>query len=123
MTKRLCALSTTQPGVMCFVDSSCIKQTIEIDELTVVRKYPPDAELANYPQNKLNRNIEAYDRNDNLVWIIEEAPDGGENLDKAYMRIWLENGRLIAGNWIGVDYFVALDKGTVTPVKTNIRPW
>jgi len=105
------------------MDSSCIKQIIEIGELKVVRKYPPDTELANYPQNKLNRNIEAYDQNDNLVWIVEEAPDGGENLDKAYMKIWLDDGRLIAGNWIGIDYLVDIDKGSVSPIKTNIRPW
>jgi len=107
----------------CFVDSSWIKQKVEIGDLKIVRKYPPDTKLASYPRNKLNRNIEAYDQNDNLVWVIEEAPDGGENLDKAYMKIWLEDGRLIAGNWIGIDYLVDLDKGSVSPIKTNIRPW
>jgi len=110
-------------NVRCSVDRSCIKQVIEIGELKVIRKYPLDEELVTYPQEKLNRNIEAYDQNDNLVWVIEEAPDGGENQDKAYMKIWLEEGRLIAGNWIGIDYLVDLKTGSVSPVKTNVRPW
>ena len=105
------------------MEGSWIKQVVEFGDLKIVRKYPPDAELANYPRDKLNRNIEAYDQNDNLVWVIEEAPDGGENLDKAYMKIWLEDGRLIAGNWIGIDYLVDLDNGSVSPTKAKMRPW
>ena len=105
------------------MDSSCVKQIVEVGDLRIVRKYPPDSELSNFPQNKLNRNIEAYDQDDNLVWVIDEAPDGGDNLDKAYMKIWLEDGKLIAGNWIGIDYLVNLDNGAVSPIKANKRPW
>jgi hypothetical protein len=105
------------------MDNSYIRQIIEIENLIVVRKYPPDEGLVSYPQKKLNRNIEAYDQDDNLVWVIEEAPDGRENQDKAYMKIWLEEDRLVAGNWIGIDYFVDLSTGAVSSAKTNVRPW
>ena len=110
-------------GVMCSIDRSCIRQTIEIGKLKVVRIYPSDEELVNYPQEKLNRNIEAYDQDDNLIWVIEEAPDGGENRDKAYMNIWLKEDRLVAGNWTGIDYYVDVNTGAVSLVKTNVRPW
>jgi hypothetical protein len=108
---------------MCQMNRSCIKQAIEIGKLRVIRIYPSDEELVSYPQKKLNRNIEAYDQDNNLIWVIEEAPDGGENRDKAYMKIWLEEDRLVAGNWIGIDYFVDLNTGAVNSVKTNERPW
>jgi len=108
---------------MCSMDRSYIRQIIEVSKLKVVRKYPPDEELVNYPQKKLNRNVEAYDQDENLVWVIEEAPDGGENQDKAYMNIWLEEDRLVAGNWIGIDYLVDVNTGAVSSVKTNVRPW
>jgi hypothetical protein len=65
----------------------------------------------------------AYDQDGNLVWVIEEAPHGGEDQDKTYMNLSLEKGKLIAGNFIGIDYFVNEDTGTVSPVKTSIRPW
>ena len=110
-------------GVMCSMDRSYVRQIIEVGKLKVVRKYPPDEELVNYPQKKLNRNIEAYDQDDNLVWVIEEAPDGGENQDKAYMNMWLEEDRLVAGNWIGIDYLVDVNTGAVSSVKTHERPW
>jgi len=105
------------------MNDSDIRQEIEIGDLTIVRKYPSEEGLKTCPQFELNRNIEAYDQNGNLVWVIEEAPDGGANQDKAYMKIWLEEGRLIAGNWIGIDYLVDVISGKVGPINFNARPW
>ena len=105
------------------MDSAEIKQTIEINGLKVIRKYPSDEKLMSYPQEQLNRNIEAYNSNNELVWVIQEAPQGGENQDKAYMHLEIKNDQIIAGNFIGIDYFVNLNNGTVTPVITGSRPW
>jgi len=100
-----------------------IKQVIEIEELKVIRKYPPDDTLMDYPQENLNRNVEAYNKNNELVWVIAEAPHGGENRDKAYMNLFVQDGQLVAGNFIGVDYYVNLADGSVTPTRTDVRPW
>ena len=100
-----------------------VKQRIEIGELTVVRLYPSDDMLNDYPQEKLNRNVYAYNAIGKLMWQIQEAPDGGVGEDKAYMNIKLEGDKLIVGNWIGADYVVDLGAGGVSQVKKNIRPW
>ena len=100
-----------------------IKQKVEIGELTVVRLYPSDDMLNSYPQEKLNRNVYAFNTSGELMWQIQEAPDGGVGEDKAYMNIKLESDKLIVGNWIGADYVVDLSTGGVVQVKNNIRPW
>lgn len=100
-----------------------IKQKIEIGEMIVVRVYPSDEKLNAYPQEKLNRNVYAFNLSGELVWQIQEAPHGGVGEDKAYMNIGLENGRLMAGNWIGIDYFVGLCSGKVSQAQKNVRPW
>jgi len=105
------------------MDDALIKQTVEIDGLKIQRKYPSDDKLMEYPQENLNRNVYAFNERGELVWTIQEAPHGGENQDKAYMSLVIENGKLIAGNFIGVDYIVKLEDGTVTPQNTNTRPW
>jgi len=105
------------------MDSALIRQTIEIEGLKILRKYPSDEKLMSYPQEKLNRNVSALNENGDLVWTIQEAPQGGEDQDKAYMLISLENGKLVAGNFLGIDYYVNLQDGTVTPKDTNSRPW
>ena len=103
--------------------SAAIKQRLELGELTIVRLYPSDDMLNAYPQEKLNRNVYAYNTSGKLMWQIQEAPDGGIGEDKAYMNIKLESDKLIVGNWIGVDYVVDLGTGGVVQVKNNIRPW
>jgi hypothetical protein len=105
------------------MDSTLIKQAIEIEGLKVIREYPSDENLMGYPQEKLNRNVSAFNEAGDLIWIIQEAPHGGEGQDKAYMFISIENGHLVAGNFIGVDYFVNPKDGTVAPKDKNARPW
>jgi len=105
------------------MDNNYIKEVIEIEGLRILRKYPPDDILMNFSQTKLNRNIEAYNRENKLIWVIQEAPQGGKDQDKAYMNIWVKENRLIAGNFIGIDYLVNLTTGAVTPINKDTRPW
>ncbi len=100
-----------------------VKQRLELGGLIIVRVYPTDENLNSYPQEKLNRNVYAYDLLGQLIWQIQEAPHGGVEEDKAYMNIKVDDGSLVAGNWIGIDYQVKLDNGMVIPLKQGTRPW
>ncbi len=100
-----------------------IKQCVKVGGMTVVRVYPSDKMLNDYPQDKLNRNVYAYDVSGELVWQIQEAPHGGSGEDKAYMDIKVDGDKLVAGNWIGVDYFVNIANGIVSQAQKDIRPW
>lgn len=100
-----------------------LKQTLELGDLTIVRVYPSNDELNSYPHNDFNRNVYAYNSSGELVWQIQEAPHGGVGEDKAYMIVKIDKGKLVAGNWIGVDYEVNLEDGTVVPLRKNVRPW
>lgn len=100
-----------------------IKQRVELGKLIVIRVYPSDDVLNDYPQKKLNRNVYAYDVSGELVWQIQEAPHGGSGEDKAYMDIKIDGGKLVAGNWIGVDYLVNAASGVVSQAQKDIRPW
>lgn len=103
--------------------SAPVKQKMKIGGLTIIRIYPNDDFLASYSQQDLNRNVYAYDSSGNFAWQIQEAPHGGDGEDKAYMNINFIDGRLIAGNWIGIDYCVDLESGNVSQVKKDARPW
>ena len=91
--------------------------------MLVVRVYPSDEMLNNYPRTDLNRNVYAYSLSGDLLWQIQEAPHGGIEDDKAYMDLRFEEGQIIVGNWIGVDYVVDHECGEVSQSKKNIRPW
>jgi len=100
-----------------------IEQKIELHGLYIVRIYPTDDELDVYPQEKLNRNVYAYNETGGLVWQIDEVPHGDKDSAKAYMNIWVEKGDLIASNWVGLDYRVNLKNGSVDSYRKNVRPW
>jgi len=100
-----------------------IEQIIEFHGLYIVRIYPNDDELDIYPQENLNRNVYAYNEIGELVWQIDEVPHGDKGGDKAYMNLWIENKDLIASNWVGLDYRVNLDNGSIGVYRENVRPW
>lgn len=100
-----------------------VKQKLVVGKLIVVRVYPLDEDLNSYPQEKLNRNVYAYNDQGKLAWQIQEAPHGDVSMDKAYMGVKVKNDILVAENWIGVDYSVNLKDGTVKPLDKNVRPW
>lgn len=99
------------------------RQRISFEGLEIVRLYPSDEMLMEYPRIKLNRNVEAYSPSGELVWIIEECSVGGTDEDKPYMNIFIKNGQLIASNWIGLDFVVNLENGKIRPEKIGVRPW
>lgn len=105
------------------MDNGKIRQRIKIEGLEIIRRYPSDDTLANYPREKLNRNVEAYNTDGELAWVIQECPAGALNEDKAYMDIHIKDGQLIAGNWVGLDFIVNLETGSVSPAKKGVRPW
>ena len=105
------------------MDSANIRQRINLQGLSIIRIYPSDNDLMNYPREKLNRNVAAYKENGELVWLIQECPVGGLDQDKAYMNIQVKDEQLIAGNWVGLDFVVDLKSGNVTPYKIGVRPW
>ena len=57
------------------MNNNNIKQSLDFMGLKIIRRYPSDDDLMSYPRSKLNRNVEAYDQNGNLVWVIQECPD------------------------------------------------
>ena len=99
-----------------------IKQRVDLNSLIIVRVYPSDEMLKNYHRDELNRNIYAYDLSGELVWQIQEAPHGGVEEDKAYMDIRYVDDKIVAGNWIGVDYLVDESSGVVAPNRKDVRP-
>lgn len=63
---------------------------------------------------QFNRNILFIEDDGAVRWQIEESPHGTES-DKPFMNLWLaEDGRLVAGNWNGIDYNIRLDSGKIT---------
>jgi len=105
------------------MNNNNIQQSLEFMRLKIIRRYPSDEDLVSYPRSKLNRNVEAYDKKGNLVWVIQECPVGGAEQDKAYMNIWIESEKLLAGNWVGLDFIVNIENGNVSPAKLGVRPW
>ena len=61
-----------------------------------------------------NRNIFAVDPKGNIKWQIQPSPYGGEGRDNPFVRLWVsEQGDLIAGDFIGVDFIVNPKDGTL----------
>jgi hypothetical protein len=98
-----------------------IENLIELKDMIVIilddnETLPSDSRL-------LDRNIYAFNKQAHEIWRIQQCPHGGEQ-PKPYMLIKKnENGELIASNYIGVDYIVNLNNGSVEPYGSGIRPW
>lgn len=87
-----------------------VVQSVLAKNLIIVRLSVP-------AKKKFNRNIYAFTLGGELAWQIEEAPHGGD-ISKPFMNLWLsQDGQLIAGNWIGVDYKVYLQNGGIEAIK------
>lgn len=87
-------------------------QAIDLQGFIIVRVEPTIGEI-------YNRNIFALDDGGNIKWQIVESPHGTE-MDKPYTSISVtaDNG-LLAGNWNGVDYAVALVDGSISTKSFN----
>lgn len=76
-------------------------------DLFLVRIAPPVGVV-------FNRNVFAVSSEGRMLWQIAERPHGTQG-DSPYINIYFDGGgRLIAGNWNGVDYFVDLASGDVS---------
>ncbi len=61
-----------------------------------------------------DRNVYALDYDGKVLWRIELCPYGGER-SKPYTIIYsLGSETLVAGNWIGYDFYVDLKDGHIT---------
>ncbi len=66
-----------------------------------------------------NRNVFAFSAQGELIWQIEECPHGTE-VDKPFIGISCNNDdRIIASNWIGVDYLVDARSGGIAATAFN----
>jgi len=60
-----------------------------------------------------DRNVYALDYDGNILWQVERCPHGGER-PKSYRSIYrVGSTELAAGNWIGYDYYIDLNDGSV----------
>jgi hypothetical protein len=104
--------------------SAPVKKYLEIKDILVILIYPSDDQLLLYPREKLNRNVYAFkESNGELLWQIQPANEGGASEDKPFMDIFISQGKLIVGNWIGIDYQIDLSNGHINPIDRNKRPW
>jgi hypothetical protein len=98
-----------------------IKEKISIGAITIVRV--DDDESHGSGDRTLNRNIYAFSHDGSLLWQIQEAPDGGDEWPKPYTSIKIDGDSVIVGNWVGTDYQLNLDNGTVRFYGSPRRPW
>ena len=63
-----------------------------------------------------NNNVLCFGQDGGTLWIIQPSPHGGTE-DNPYVFIGAgDDGGIIARNWNGVEYKVADDDGTVSPI-------
>ncbi len=61
-----------------------------------------------------DRNIYALNYDGDVLWRVEKCPYGGE-MDRTYVSIYkVGSAGLAAGNWIGYDFYIDLNDGTIT---------
>ena len=89
-----------------------VEDVVECKGVIVVRIEPPAGVI-------FNRNVFAFTAQGDSLWQIEESPHGTEK-DKPYVGILLsQEGSLVVANWIGVDYLVNIQSGSVTAKAFN----
>ena len=84
----------------------CIKEFIEFKESIVV--------LLEIPSNiKYNNNIFCIDKLCNVIWQVGNVYDvtKGENQPYTYIDISDEKNCIVAGDSLGVDYFINIETG------------
>jgi len=94
--------------------------TLTIDDTTVAFEYEigdaiafDDVVVARFkiPSEVVhNRNVVAVTEMGTRRWTIPEAPHGPQE-DNPYMDIYIQDGELWAGAWLGMAYRVDVDTG------------
>lgn len=83
-----------------------VGDVIECGNIFIVRVEPPIGVI-------FNRNVYAVNRDREILWQIAESPHGTE-LDKPYVGIYKDNnGKIVAANWNGVDYWINVFSGEI----------
>lgn len=97
------------------------KQVVIFQEMKIV--LVDDNSFHRCGDKSINRNVYAFDSNGTLLWQIHEAPDGGDENPKPYTRISVLGKSILVDNWIGTEYQVEINTGTVSRHGVNSRPW
>ena len=86
--------------------SNTIGEVVDFNDIIIVRLIVPSG-------SKFNKNVFALTRDGCVLWQICESPHGGD-INKPFMKISISSsGELIAENWIGVNYKVDLNSGSL----------
>lgn len=71
----------------------------------------------------INNNVIAFNPDGTIKWTIEPKHLGPDGINP-YMNIWLDsNDRLLAGAYVGYDFFVDYRSGEVINANPGARPW
>ncbi len=72
--------------------------------------------------HSLDRNVYGFNMDGTLKWQIQAAP-GGEDYPKPFTSVKLVDGKVIAYNWMGTDYIVDFEDGSLHMYGQLRRPW
>jgi hypothetical protein len=97
-----------------------IKSVLTLGE-TVVTILSYDS-IPSSEEEVLNRNVYGFNLDGTLKWQIQEVIGSSEK-EKPFLYIKAVEDKLIAYNWIGMDYEVNLDDGSLCMYGQPRRPW
>jgi len=70
---------------------------------------------------KCNRNIIGENTHGGMVWQVEDVCPSS---DAPFVTIRpFDNEKIIAYNWLGMDYYIDIQTGKLSFVNKNRRPW
>lgn len=98
-----------------------IKSSLVLNMITIV--LIDDGKTHAKGDKTLDRNVYAFNADGTLKWQIHEVPGGGD-YPKPFTSLKLEGrDKIIAYNWIGTDYQVDLEDGSLHFQGSARRPW
>jgi hypothetical protein len=106
------------------VDGKIIKKVIGSEIEKFIRSNNYIYILLYFPKghNEQDTNIWKIDLHGNIIWKITKF--GNDEVGAApYIELNQVNGKLIASNWKGVDFFVDVKTGQIEAIKKGERPW
>ena len=70
---------------------------------------------------KCNRNIVGENTHGEVIWQVEDVCSSS---DASFVKISpFDNEKIIAYNWLGMDYYIDIQTGKLDFVNKNRRPW
>jgi hypothetical protein len=74
-------------------------------------------------KHRCNRNIVGENKKGEMIWQVEEV-NPLETSDFPFLSIRPFNKeKIIAYNWLGMDYYIDIQTGKLDLVNKNARPW